>query len=65
MADLTGLSVSAYWRLEQNRNRHDVNLRELVNCSQVLHVDVTELFEDEWLDWWVFDSRRPVPPAAS
>jgi transcriptional regulator with XRE-family HTH domain len=59
MADLTGMSVSAYWRREQNKSKHDINLRELVNCALVLGVEVTELFEDEWLRWYVFDSRRP------
>jgi transcriptional regulator with XRE-family HTH domain len=63
MADLTGLSHSAYWRLEHNKKPHDVNLRALVNCALVLRVDIAELFEDEWLTWWPFDKRRPGPPA--
>jgi len=62
MAGLTGLSVSAYWRLEHNKNPGEVNLRELVNCATVLGVEVSELFEDEWLGWHVFDQRRPSPP---
>jgi transcriptional regulator with XRE-family HTH domain len=62
MADLTGLSVSADWRLEQNRSPHDVNLRELANCALVLGVEVGELIEDEWVRWHVFDQRRPGPP---
>jgi len=59
---MTGLSVSAYWRLEHNRNPAAVNLRELVNCALVLDLPVGKLFEDEWCEWWVFDARSPVPP---
>lgn len=62
MAQMTGLSVSAYWRLEHNRNPATVNLRELVNCALVLGVAVSDLFEDEWREWWVFDARSPAPP---
>jgi hypothetical protein len=32
------------------------------SCAQVLGVALADLLEDEWLDWHVFDSRRPHPP---
>lgn len=62
MASLTGLSLSTYHRLEHNQVPGDVNLRELVNCAMVLRVEVHELFEDDWLQWRVFDAQRPAPP---
>lgn len=61
MADRTGLSGSDYWRLEHNQSRHDVNLRALVNCALVLGVELDEVIEDTWRDWYVFDQRRPGP----
>jgi len=61
MAQATGLSVSAYWRLEHDENPHDVNLRALVNCARVLGVDVSALFEDSWLEWYGFDDRARAP----
>lgn len=62
MADMTGLSTSDYWRLEHNRSPQDINLRALVNCAQVLGVELDAVIEDEWREWWVFDQRRPRPP---
>jgi transcriptional regulator with XRE-family HTH domain len=63
LADMTGLSSAQYWRLEHNNSPHDVNLRELVNCALALDVTLDELIEDEWREWYVFDQRRPAPPA--
>jgi transcriptional regulator with XRE-family HTH domain len=58
MAERTGLSASDYWRLEHNRSPHAVSLRALVNCALVLGVEVDELIEDEWREWYPFAQRR-------
>jgi transcriptional regulator with XRE-family HTH domain len=62
MADLTGIALSVYSRLERNTRPGNVNYRALVNCAAVLGVDVDELIQDEWREWHVFDKRRPGPP---
>ena len=62
LADLAGLSPSDYWRLEHNKSPHDVNLRGLVNCALVLGVELDDVIEDEWREWYVFDQRRLGPP---
>lgn len=61
MADLTGISLASYWRLEHNKHP-TLPLRALSNCALVLGVDLEALIEDEWREWRVFDKRRPQPP---
>ena len=60
MAERTGLSASDYWRLEHNKSPHAVNLRALANCALVLGVELNELIEDEWREWYPFAHRRAL-----
>jgi transcriptional regulator with XRE-family HTH domain len=52
MAEVTGMSRSAYWRLERGRIDNPP-LRYLTNCAIVIGVAVDELIEDEWLSTWL------------
>jgi hypothetical protein len=40
----------------------DPRLFPLVNCARVLRVDVTEICEDGWLEWHVFDATNALAP---
>jgi transcriptional regulator with XRE-family HTH domain len=61
MAELTGISLPHYRRLERGQLRNPP-LRFLVNCAIVLHVDLLDVVDDEWLQWMPFDARHPTPP---
>jgi len=61
LAEATGISRSAYWRLERGRTVNPP-LRHLTNCALVLGVPVEELIEDEWLTAWL--QLAPDGPAA-
>jgi len=52
MVEATGISRSAYWRLERGRTANPP-LRHLTNCALVLGVPVEELIEDEWRTTWL------------
>jgi transcriptional regulator with XRE-family HTH domain len=52
MVEATGISRSAYWRLERGRIETPP-LRHLTNCALVLGVPVEELIEEEWLTTWL------------
>jgi len=61
MVKATGISRSTYCRLERGLIDNPP-LRYLVNCARVLGCDTYDLFEDEWLEWMVFDERKAQPP---
>lgn len=64
MADLTGMSRSAYWRLERGRIDNPP-LRYLTNCAIVIGVGVQELIEDEWGSTWLqLSPDGPASPPA-
>jgi hypothetical protein len=66
MAPNTGVTLATYRRLERGQNRAP-NLRYLANCALVLRVELDDLIEDEWREWWVFDvvdaAGRPMTPS--
>jgi len=61
MAAAVGISRTTYQKLEQGDD-HNPRLRYLVNCALALGCEPADLFEDEWLTWKPFDTRKPVPP---
>lgn len=61
IAEMTGISLAHYRRLERGQMRNPP-LRFLVNCALLLEVDLLDLIEDEWLTWMPFDQRHPEPP---
>ncbi|MDX6451918.1 MAG: Helix-turn-helix domain [Gaiellaceae bacterium] len=52
LSEATGISRSAYWRLERGRVDNPP-LRHLTNCALVLGVAVEALIEDEWRTTWL------------
>jgi transcriptional regulator with XRE-family HTH domain len=52
MVEATGISRSAYWRLERGRVANPP-LRHLTNCALVLGIQVEDLIEDEWRATWL------------
>jgi transcriptional regulator with XRE-family HTH domain len=52
MVEATGMSRSAYWRLERGLTPNPP-LRHLTNCAIVLGVPVEELIEEEWRTTWL------------
>jgi len=64
MAELTGISLAHYRRLERGQMRNPP-LRFLVNCALVLQAELLDIVEDEWLTWMPFDQRHPEPPTSA
>jgi transcriptional regulator with XRE-family HTH domain len=68
MAELTGMSVMTYRRLER-AELENPPLRHLVNCLLVLRartpdLRLADIIERDWLDWLVLDERATEPPEA-
>jgi transcriptional regulator with XRE-family HTH domain len=59
LAEDAGVALTSLRRMER-REHPDPSLRDLNNCAIVLGVDVTDLLEDEWLQW----DPRPGKPRA-
>lgn len=58
----SGISLSSYRRLERGQNPNPP-LRWLVNLMHVLALDdLTELLEDEWLEFHQLGSYKPRRP---
>jgi hypothetical protein len=64
MALATGPSVATYQRLERGEMSNPP-LRYLVNCAIVRKVELDEVIEDEWREWYPFDVEPKELPAAS
>jgi DNA-binding XRE family transcriptional regulator len=69
MAELTGMSVMTYRRLERGELENPP-LRHLVNCLWVLRARLPDLrlgdiIERDWLDWHVLDDAAAEPPRAA
>jgi transcriptional regulator with XRE-family HTH domain len=56
----TGIGRPTYQRIELGR-WDNPPLRYLVNCAIVLGCHYTDLVEDDWAQWKVFDTRKPAP----
>jgi transcriptional regulator with XRE-family HTH domain len=66
MAQLTGMSVMTYRRLER-AELENPPLRHLVNCMLVLrsrlpHIRLSDVFEPQWLEWLPLSADAPAPP---
>jgi transcriptional regulator with XRE-family HTH domain len=62
LASATGISIATIRRLERNEIEHP-SVRMLSNCAKVLEVELEDLVEDEWREWFVFDATNaPKPP---
>ena len=61
MSRKTGLSLSAYRRLE-NKEIWNPPIRNLVNCALVLGVPLERVCESEWIGWTEFVSGVDAPP---
>jgi transcriptional regulator with XRE-family HTH domain len=57
----TGISLTAYRRLERGRNPNPP-LRYLVNCSIALGCRLEQLIEPEWREWLALDPDASAPP---
>lgn len=61
MAAVTGISRSTYSKLERGLIDNPP-LRYLTNCALALGCNTRDLIEDAWLEWMVFDERKPKAP---
>jgi transcriptional regulator with XRE-family HTH domain len=61
VSERTGIPIGTYRRYERGTIK-DPGLRHLANLALLFECDVSELYEDEWLEWTVFDQRAPRPP---
>ena len=61
MAAVTGISRSTYSKLERGLIDNPP-IRYLTNCALALGCNLSDLLEDEWLEWTVFDDRKAQPP---
>jgi hypothetical protein len=55
------MSVANLQRLEYGMRNPP--LRYLVNCAIALGVELTDVIEDEWLEWADLDGAHPEPPS--
>ena len=62
MAAVIGISRSTYSRLERGLIKNPP-LGYLSNCALALGCGVRDLIEEKWIEWVVFDERKPRPPA--
>ena len=61
VAAATGISRSTYSKLERGLIENPP-IRYLTNCAIALGCNTSDLLEDKWLEWTVFDDRKPEPP---
>ena len=61
LANLSGISLRTLLRPER-KEVDNPPVRYLVNLSIVLHCRVSDLIEDEWLEWAVFKEDGPKRP---
>ena len=64
MAELTGLSLNTYIRLERGEIANPP-IRYRVNCAIVLGVDLDEVLAPEWTRWTPFSAMARRPPRRS
>jgi transcriptional regulator with XRE-family HTH domain len=57
MAQLTGISLGTYRRLER-AELENPSLRHLANCALVLECELEDLIQDEWRGWWPETASR-------
>jgi transcriptional regulator with XRE-family HTH domain len=62
LAWMTGLSIATYQRLERG-SMGNPGIRYLVNCAIALGVELDEVIEDDWREWYPFSPRAQKPPA--
>jgi transcriptional regulator with XRE-family HTH domain len=56
-----GVSRTVYLKLERG-DYQDPPLRRLNNCALVLGVELDELIQPEWREWWRPLKGDPAPP---
>ena len=61
LARVSGVPLTTYRRLERGEMSNPP-IRYLTNIALVLGVQLEQICEPEWLEWTVFDERKPVPP---
>jgi DNA-binding XRE family transcriptional regulator len=61
LAEATGIPIASYRRLERGQ-RSAPPLWQLTNCAYALGVDLTDLFEDAWLEWRAPGPEHQEPP---
>jgi DNA-binding Xre family transcriptional regulator len=61
LAAAVGIALATYRRLERGRVPSPP-LRYLSNCAIALGVELEDLIEDEWREWFVFDQHRAATP---
>jgi transcriptional regulator with XRE-family HTH domain len=61
LARYAGISLRTLVRLERKETENPP-LRYLVNLSILLHCRVSDLIEDEWLEWATFTEGGPKRP---
>jgi transcriptional regulator with XRE-family HTH domain len=62
LAELIGVSVPTYQRLERGTMRNPP-LRYLSNCALALGVKLEDVIDTSWREWYPFDPRYAKPPA--
>jgi len=64
MAELTGIPLTTYQRLERGKGNDLDNppIRYLINCALVLQVDIEDVSPVALDEWTVFDERAQAPP---
>lgn len=63
MAELTGIPLTTYQRLDGKGNDLDnPPIRYLINCALVLQVEIDEVSPVVLEEWTIFDERAPAPP---
>ena len=61
LSDRSGISLRTIQRLERGEVENPP-IRYLVNLAMVLDCQVTDICEDEWLEWTALDGSAPKPP---
>jgi transcriptional regulator with XRE-family HTH domain len=61
LSQLTGISERTIQRLERGEFDNPP-IRYLANLARVFECDLTDICEDDWLEWTVFDANAPEPP---
>jgi transcriptional regulator with XRE-family HTH domain len=61
LAAATGLSLSAYVRLERGRVRNP-SLAKLANCALALGVPIQHVIDPAWTGWTTFPGGPTAPP---
>ena len=61
LARAVGISVPTYRRMERGETDNP-KLRHLVNCAIALGVELDEIMEDEWFEWFPMNRTEAARP---